>query len=109
MDNIPKKGTKEYAIADALSRQNAMSGLYKKIGFPLEWKHINKRSSFEITKSADLADNIIAEAIENDKDIGNKEVQEEMLSAFYGGTSGILMATKMHKLRGLFNFRKAED
>jgi hypothetical protein len=87
MNNLPEKGTKEYALADVLSRPNAINGLYRKLKLPLEWENLNKKSAIYITHVADLADRVIQEARDNGKDLDNSKVQEEIQAAFYGGST----------------------
>ena len=106
MNNIPKKGTREYALADVLSRQNAMNGLYRKLKFPLEWENLNKKDAIYITYLADLADRVILEAINNRKDLENIKVQEELQAAFYGGATGSYLAINYYKLLRFLGFYK---
>lgn len=105
MNKSLKTETREYALADVLSRKNALNGLYRKIGFPLDWENLNKKEAFYITKAADLADKIIKEAIEGEKDIDNPKIKEQLQAAFYGGTAGTWLATKQHKILSFFGLR----
>lgn len=106
MSKLPKKGTKEYALADVLSRPNMLNGLYKKIGFPLGWEHLNKKDTFYITHVADLADRLIAESINNGRDLDDHKIQEELQVAFHGGATGASFAISYHKLLRFLGFRK---
>lgn len=106
MSNLLQKGTKEYALADVLSRPNAMNGFYTKLKLPLEWENLNKKDAFYITHMADLADRVIQEAIDNGKDLDNTKVQEEIQAAFYGGSAGASLAIGHHKLLKFLGFRK---
>lgn len=106
MKNLPQKGTKEYALADVLSRPNAMNGLYMKLKLPLEWENLNKKDAIFITHIADLADKTIQEAIENGKNLDDHKVQEEIQAAFYGGAAGASFAIGYHKFLRFLGFHK---
>ena len=106
MNDLPGKGTKEYALADVLSRPNALNGLYAKLKLPLEWGNLNKKDAFYITHIADLADRVIQEAIKNRKDLDDRKVQEELRAAVYGGMTGASLAIGYHKLLRFLGFRK---
>lgn len=106
MNEFPEKGTKEYALADVLSRPNAMNGLYRKLKFPLEWENLNKKEAIYITHMADLADRVIQEAIDSGKDFNDHKVQEELRAAVYGGATGASFAIGHHKLLHFLGFRK---
>ena len=106
MSDLPKQGTREYALADVLSRENAMNGLYQKLKFPLEWKDLNKKEAVYITHMADLADRIIKEAIASGKDLDDRKVQEELQAAFYGGAAGASVGIVHHKFLRFLGFRK---
>jgi predicted naringenin-chalcone synthase len=106
MSELPKKGTKEYALADALSRVNAMNGLYRKLKLPLEWEDLNKKDAVYITHMVDLADRVIQEAIDNRKDLDDHKIQEELQAAVYGGATGASVAIGYHKLLSFLGLRK---
>lgn len=106
MNELPEKGTKEYALADALSRPNARNGLYRKLNFPLEWENLNRKDAIYITHMADLADREIQEAIDSGKDLDDRKVQEKLQAAFYGGATGASFAIGQHKLLRFLGFRK---
>jgi len=106
MNELPKKGTREYALADVLSRPNALNGLYTKLKLPLEWKNLNKKDAVYITHIADLADRAIKEAIDNGEDLDNQKVQEKIQAAVYGGIAGASAAIGYHKLLRFFGFHK---
>ncbi|MCK9439263.1 hypothetical protein M0Q39_04360 [Patescibacteria group bacterium] len=99
MNNLPEKGTKEYALADALSRPNAMNGLYRKLKLPLEWENLNKKDAIYITNLADLADRVIQEAIDNGKDLDDVKAQEELRATFYGGSVGTSLSVSYFKYK----------
>jgi hypothetical protein len=106
MDKIPKKGTKEYALADVISRPNAIAGLYKKLKLPLEYEDLNKKNAVYIIHIADLADKAIQTAIDNGKDLDDHKVQEEIQAAVYGGATGASFAIGYHKLLHFLRLRK---
>lgn len=106
MNELPEKGTKEYTLADVLSRPNAINGLYRKLKLPLEWENLNKKDAIYITHMADLADRVIQEAMDSEKDLDNRKVQEELQAAFYGGATGASLAIGHHKLLRFLGFRK---
>ena len=106
MNEHPKEGTKEYALADALSRPNAINGLYRKLKLPLEWENINKKDAIYITHIANLADRVIQEAVDKGKDLDNHKVQEELQAAVYGGVAGASFAIGYHKFLRFLGFRK---
>ncbi len=106
MNELPKKGTKEYALADILSRPNAMNGLYRKLELPLEWENLNKKDAAYVTHVADLADRVIREAVDSGKDLDDHKVQSELQAAFYGGASGASLAIGYHKVLRFLGFRK---
>jgi len=106
MNESSKKGTKEYALADVLSRENAINGLYKKLKLPLEWENLNKKDAIYITHIADLADRAIQDAINNGKNLENNKVQEEIQAAVYGGATGASFAIVYHKFLRFLGLRK---
>jgi len=106
MNELPKHETREYALADVLSRSNALNGLYQKLRLPLGWKDLNKKDALYITHMADLADKIIKEAIDSKKDLHSQKIQEELQAAFYGGAAGASLAIKQHKFLRFLGFRK---
>lgn len=106
MNKLPEKGTKEYALADVLSRPNTMDGLYKKLKLPLQWENLNKKDATYITHIADLADRVIQEAIDNGKDLDDHKVQEEIQAAVYGGATGASLAVGYHKFLRFLGIRK---
>ena len=99
MNNLPEKGTKKYALADVLSRPNAINDMYRKLKLPLEWENLNKKDAIYITHMADLADRVIQEAIDNGKDLDNTKVQEEIQAAFYGGSTGASLSISYFKYK----------
>lgn len=105
MGELPKQGTKEYALADVLSRPNAMNGLYRKLKFPLEWENLKKKDAIYITHMADLADNLIAEAITSGKDLDNPKIREELFAAMHGGATGASAAIAWYKLLRFLGIR----
>ena len=106
MSELPKEGTKEYALADVLSRPNAMNGLYRKLKLPLEWENLNKKDAIYITHIANLADRAIQDAEKDGKDLDDKKVQEEIQAAVYGGAAGASFAIIYHKFLSFLGFRK---
>jgi len=106
MSELPIQGTREYALADVLSRRNALNGLYQKLKFPLEWKDLNKKDAVYITHMADLADRVIKEAVDSEKDLNNQKVQEELQAAFYGGAAGASAGIMHHKFLRFLGFRR---
>jgi predicted naringenin-chalcone synthase len=106
MSNPPEKGTRDYALADVLSRPNAMNGLYRKLKLSLEWENLNKKNATYITHTADLADKVIQEAIDNQKDLDSQKVQEEIQAAFYGGVTGASLAITHDKFLKFLGLRK---
>ncbi len=98
MNKLPEKGTKEYALADVVSRPNAMNGLYRKLKLPLEWENLRKKDPVYITHMADLADRVIQEALDDGKDLEDQMVQEKLQAAFYGGATGASVAIAYYKL-----------
>ncbi len=106
MNNLPEKGTKEYALSDVLSRSNAMNGLYRKLKLPLGWENLNKKDAIYITHMADLADRVIREAIDNGKDLDSHKVQEEIQAAFYGGATGASLGMVYYKILRFLGIRK---
>lgn len=105
MDELPKKGTKEYALADALSRSNAINGVYKRLKFPLEYDDLVKKDAIYITHIADLADGLIAEATANNRDLDNPKVREELFAALHGGATGASAAIAWHKFLRFLGIR----
>lgn len=97
MNEFPENRTKEYVLADVLSRPNAVNGLYRKLKLPLEWENLNKKDSLYITHIADLADKVIQEAVDSGKDLDDHKVQEELQAAVYGGATGASFAVGYHK------------
>lgn len=106
MNGLPKKGTKDYALADVLSRPNAINGLYKKLKFPLEWEHLNRKDAIYITHIADFADKVIEEAKDDGKNLDDPKVQEELQAAVHGGMTGASLAISYNKLLRFLGFRK---
>lgn len=106
MSELSKNGTREYALADVLSRPNALNGLYKKLKLPLEWENLNKKDAVFIIHIADLADRVIKEAIDSGRDLNDRKVQEELQAAFYGGAAGASLAISQHKFLRFLGFRK---
>jgi len=106
MGELPKQGTKEYALADVLSRPNAINGLYRKLKFPLEWENLKTKDAMYITHMADFADNLIAEAISSGKDLDDPEVREELFAAMHGGVTGALAAINWHKFLRFLGIRR---
>lgn len=104
MNNFPEKGTKEYALADVLSRPNAMNGMYGKLKLPLEWENLNNKDAVYITHTADLADEVIQKAIDGEKDLNDYKVQEELRAAVYGGAAGASLAICYHKFLRFLGF-----
>lgn len=105
MSELPKNGTKEYALADVLSRPNELKGLYRKLKLPLRWEDLNKKEAAYITHIADLADKVIKEAVDSGKDLDNPKVQKELQAAVYGGATGALFAIGYYKLLRFLGFR----
>lgn len=106
MTEIPKEGTREYALADVLSRPNAMNGLYGKFQLPLDYKDLSKKDPLFITHMADVADRAIQEAVDAGKDLNNQKVQEEVQAAFYGSAAGASAALVSHKFLRFLGFGK---
>ena len=106
MDELPKEGTKEYALVDVLSRPNAILGLYRKLKLPLEWEDLNNKDATYITHIADLADRIIQEAIDAGKDLEDDKVQEELRATVYGGATGASFAMRYYKFLRFLGLRK---
>lgn len=106
MNKLPEKGTKEYALADVLSRPNAINGLYKKLKLPLEWENLNNKDVIYVTHRADLADRVIQEAIDNGKDLDDHKTREEIQAAFYGGAAGASFAIGYYKFLRFLGIRK---
>jgi hypothetical protein len=106
MSNLPEKGTKEYAMADALSRPFGINGLYEKLKLPLNYEDLNKKDPIYITHVADLADSKIREAINSGKDLDDPKVQDEIRAAFYGGAAGASSAIKYNKLLRFLRLRR---
>lgn len=67
---------KKYAIADILSRPNAMNGRYESGGFKLGYwyKDFTVEGPNVIRARADLSDQLIADARSSGKDVDNKSV-----------------------------------
>lgn len=106
MSKLPEKGTKEYALADVLSRPNAMNGMYKKLKLPLQWENLNKKDAIYITYIADLADRKIKEAIDSGKDLDDPKAQKEIQAAFHGGAAGAFSAIGYNKFLRFLGLRK---
>ncbi|MBP9695359.1 MAG: hypothetical protein KBD73_03080 [Candidatus Magasanikbacteria bacterium] len=106
MNELPEKGTREYVLADILSRPNALNGLYSKLKLPLEWEDLNKKDAAYITHVADLADRVIKEAIESGKNLEDQKVQDGIQAAVYGGATGASFAMMYHKLLVFLGVRK---
>lgn len=106
MDKLPEKGTRDYALADVLSRPNTMNGLYGKLQLPLDYKDLNKKDPLFITHMADVADRAIQEALDAGKDLNNQKVQEEVQAAFYGSATGASAALVSHKFLRFLGFGK---
>lgn len=106
MNQLPEKGTKEYALADVLSRPNTMNGLYRKLKLPLEWENLKKKDATYITHIADLADRAIQEAIDSGKNLDDTKVQEELQAAVYGGATGAYFAMGYYKFLRFLGLRK---
>lgn len=106
MNNFPKKRTREYALADVLSRPNAMNGMYRKLKLPLEWENLNNKDAVYIIHTADLADEVIQKAIDEGKDLKDYKVQEELQAAVHGGAAGAFLAICYHKFLGFLGFRQ---
>lgn len=106
MSEVPEKETREYALADALSRPNAMSGLYTKLKFPLEYKDLNKKDPIFIGHVIDHADKIIKEAMDSGKDLDDPKVQQEIQAAFYGGAAGVSLAIYSDRFLRFLGIRK---
>lgn len=106
MSELPKKGTRDYALADVLSRPNTLNGLYGKLQLPLDYKDLNTKDPLFITNVADAADIAIQEAIDTGKDLNDLKVQEKIQAAFYGSAAGASAALAHHKVLRFFGFRK---
>ena len=106
MNKLPDKGTKEYAMADVLSRPFGVNGLYEKLKLPLRYEDLNKKDALYITHIADLADSKIREAVNSGKDLNDPKVQDEIRAAFYGGAAGASSAIKYIKLLRFLHLRK---
>ena len=55
---------------------------------------------------ADLADRVIKEAVDSEKDLNNQKVQEELQAAFYGGAAGASAGIMHHKFLRFLGFRR---
>ncbi len=106
MNKLPEKGTKEYAMADVLSRPFGVNGLYDKLKLPLRYEDLSKKDAVYITHVADLADSQIREALNSGKDLNDSKVQEEIRAAFFGGATGASTAIKYNKLLHFLHLRK---
>ncbi len=106
MKELPKEGTKEYALADALSRSNAINGVYTKLKFPLDWEDLNKKDAIHITYLVDVADRIIKEAVDGGKDLGDHKIQEELKAAIYGHVAGASFGIIYHRFLCSLGLRK---
>ena len=101
-----EKGTRNYALADVLSRPNTINGLYKKLKLPLEYENLKKKEAIYITHIADLADKAIKEAVDLGEDLDNLEIQGKIQAAVYGGMTGASAAICYHKLLRFLGFHK---
>lgn len=106
MTELPKKGTRDYALADVLSRENSLNGLYRKLQLPLDYKDLSTKDPLFITNVADAADRAIQEAMDSGEDLNNEKVQGKVQAAFYGSAAGASAALVQHKFLRFFGFRK---
>lgn len=97
MSEHDKLEQKKYAIADALSRPNAMNGLYCKLKLPLEWEDLHNKDAFQISFAVNLADKIIDEASRDGKNFDDPKIKEELQAAFYGGRTGAIFSVAFNK------------
>jgi hypothetical protein len=106
MSELPTAGTREYALADALSRPNAVNGTYKKLNLPVQWENLKNKDAIYITHIVDLADELLAEAEKSGKDLSSRAVQKELQAAINGGMAGASFALFLHNLLRFIGFRK---
>jgi hypothetical protein len=107
MSKFPEKGTKEEAaLIDAVSRTNAINGLYRKLRLPLDTADLVTKDAVYITHVVNLADRTIQEAIEGGKDLDDPKVQDEIRAAVYGGATGASLAGGFNKLKRLIGLGK---
>jgi len=80
--NLPEKGTKEYAIANVLSRPDSLNGFYKSAKLGLEFEDIKDLPASIITSRANIADTITDEFRARGADLNDEavllEIREEL-------------------------------